>query len=181
MPADSTRRAADELQSIPAQARLSFNQLIDQWEAAWSGKDPAAFKEVCAAEVHYEDPLTQEPLEGIQELSRHAERMWSAFPDARLQKAGERLSNRRFVAAPSKLLATHRAPLEGLPATNRFVVVHCIFYCELEHDRLLRIRAFFDLYDAATQLGILPGRGTLGEKALLMLRGFGLRSSRGQS
>jgi hypothetical protein len=68
--------------------------------------------------------------------------------------------------------------LEGLPATNRFVVVHCVFYCELQHELLLRVRAFFDVYDAATQLGVLPGRGTLGEKALLMLRGFGLRSAR---
>jgi hypothetical protein len=59
------------------------------------------------------------------------------------------------------------------------VVVHCVFYCELESDRLLRVRAFFDLYDAAVQLGILPGRGSLGEKALLVLRGFGLRAGRG--
>ena len=82
------------------------------------------------------------------------------------------------MAAPCKLLATHRAPLDGLPATNRFVVVHCIFYCEIRRNRLLRVRGFFDLYDAATQLGILPGRGTMGEKALLMLRGFGLRTGR---
>ena len=45
--------------------------------------------------------------------------------------------------------------------------------------RLLRVRAFFDLYEAATQLGVLPGRGSLGEKALLVLRGFGLRAARG--
>jgi hypothetical protein len=42
------------------------------------------------------------------------------------------------------------------------------------------VRGFFDLYDAATQLGVLPGHGTLGEKALLMLRGFGLRAGRNQ-
>ena len=40
------------------------------------------------------------------------------------------LTNDRYVAAPSKLLATHRAALEGLPATNRFIVVHCVWYCE---------------------------------------------------
>ena len=40
------------------------------------------------------------------------------------------------------------------------------------------MRAFFDAYDAAVQLGVLPARGTLGERALLMLRGFGLRASR---
>lgn len=158
---------------------MTVEQLIDGWEAAWSGKEKAAFEALCTSGVHYEDPLTSEPLQGVEELGLHAERLWAAFPDARLERAGARLTDRRFLAAPSKLLGTHRAPLEGLPATNRFVVVHCVFFCELEHDRLLRVRAFFDLYDAATQLGVLPARGTLGEKALLVLRGFGLRAARG--
>jgi steroid delta-isomerase-like uncharacterized protein len=157
---------------------VSVDELIDGWEAAWSSKDPDAFEPVCDEDVHYEDPLTSEPLEGPEELGRHAERLWAGFPDARLERTGERLSNGRFVAAPSKLLATHKAPLESLPASNRFIVVHCVFYCELREGRLLRVRAFFDLYDAATQLGVLPSRGTMGEKALLMLRGFGLRAGR---
>jgi steroid delta-isomerase-like uncharacterized protein len=158
---------------------VTVDELIDGWEAAWSGKDAGAFEPLCATGVHYEDPLTGEPLEGIDALGRHAERLWAAFPDARLERTGARLTDGKFVAAPSKLLGTHRAALEGLPPTNRFVVVHCIWYCELRAERLLRIRGFFDVYDAATQLGVLPARGTMGEKALLMLRGFGLRAGRG--
>ncbi len=155
---------------------MTVDELFDGWEAAWSGKDPDAFTDLCNPRVHYEDPLTGEPLEGPDDLGRHASRLWAAFPDARLERTGERLTNNHFVAAPAKLLATHRGTLEGLPATNKFVVVHCIFYCELQSERLLRVRAFFDLYEAATQLGVLPARGTLGEKALLVLRGFGLRA-----
>jgi steroid delta-isomerase-like uncharacterized protein len=158
---------------------VSHDELLDRWEAAWSGKDSSAFAPLCAADVHYEDPLIAEPLEGAAELGRHAARMWAAFPDARMERTGERLSDGRFVAAPCKLLGTHRAPLEGLPPTNRFVVVHCVFYCELRDEQLWRVRAFFDLYEAAVQLGVLPARGTLGEKALLVLRGFGLRAARG--
>ena len=158
---------------------MTTDELIDDWQAAWSGRDSAAFAPLCTPDIHYEDPLCAEPLEGPAELGRHAARLWAAFPDARMEKTGERLANGRFLAAPAKLLATHRAPLEGLPPTNRFVVVHCVFYCELEDERLLRVRAFFDLYDAAVQLGVLPARGTLGEKALLVLRGFGLRAGRG--
>lgn len=154
---------------------MTVDELIDGWQAAWSGKDPAAFGDVCAAGVQYEDPLTDAPLEGIGALSAHAARLWAGFPDARMERTGERLTDGKFLAAPCKVLGTHRAPLEGLPATNRFVVVHCVFYCELQHDLLLRVRAFYDVYEAATQLGVLPARGTLGEKALLMLRGFGLR------
>jgi steroid delta-isomerase-like uncharacterized protein len=160
------------------QRGLGIESLIDGWEAAWSGKDRDAFGEVCSPDVHYEDPLTAEPIEGVEALGAHAARLWAAFPDARLQRLGTRLSDGRFVAAPSKLLATHREPLEGLPATGRFVVVPCVFYCELEDGRLHRVRAFFDVYEAAVQLGVLPARGTLGEKALLMLRGFGLRAGR---
>src|SRR5438477_11537259 len=123
---------------------MNVDQLFDAWESAWSSKDAATFDELCAPDFHYEDPLTGEPLEGVSALSAHAERLWTAFPDARLEKTGARLSGADFAAAPSKLLATHRAPLEGLPPTNRFLVVHCLFYCQLEDDRLKRVRAFFD-------------------------------------
>jgi hypothetical protein len=157
---------------------VNADELIDGWQEAWTAKDPAGFADVCASGIQYEDPLTGEPLNGISALATHAGRLWAGFPDARVERTGERLYNDHFIAAPCKALGTHRAPLEGLPATNRFVVVHCIFYCELQHELLLRVRAFFDVYDAATQLGILPARGTLGEKALLMLRGFGLRTAR---
>jgi steroid delta-isomerase-like uncharacterized protein len=159
----------------------AVDHLIDRWQDAWSGKDSSAFASICTADVHYEDPLTAEPLEGAAELGRHAARLWAAFPDARLERTGERLAAGRFVAAPCKLLGTHRASLEGLPATNRFVVAHCVFYCEVRDECFLRVRAFFDLYEAAVQLGVLPGRGTLGEKALLVLRGFGLRAGRGNT
>ncbi len=159
-------------------ASRSVDALLDGWESAWSGKDRDAFDEVCHEHVSYEDPLVPEPIEGPGAVAEHAARLWAAFPDARLQKLGNRLSDGRYVAAPSKLLATHRESLGGLPATNRFIVVPCVFYCELADKRLLRVRAFFDLYDAAVQLGVLPGRGTLGEKALLMLRGFGIRAGR---
>ena len=162
-----------------AVSTATVDRLIDAWETAWAGKDPSAFAPLCTADVHYEDPLTPEPLEGAAELGRHAARLWTAFPDARVERTGERLSNGRYLAAPCKLLATHRGPLEGLPPTNRFLVVHCVFYCELRDECFLRVRAFFDLYDAAVQLGVLPARGTLGEKALLVLRGFGLRGTRG--
>lgn len=154
------------------------DELIDGWERAWSGRDPDAFAALSSDDLHYEDPLTSTPLEGAAALGAHAQRLWDGFPDARLQRTGERLSDGRYVAAPCKLLGTHREPLEGLPPTGRFVIVHAVFFCELEDLRLHRVRAFFDLYDAAVQLGVLPRSGTLGEKALLALRGFGLRAGR---
>ena len=94
----------------------------------------------------------------------------------RVEATGARLSDGRYLAAPVKVLGTHRNELEGIPPTGRFLVVHVVFYAELDppRERLWRIRAFFDGYDAAQQLGVLPRRGTVGERAMLLLRGFGL-------
>lgn len=160
-------------------AMISFvtvDELFDGWERAWSGRDPGAFAPLCAPGLHYEDPLTPQPLEGVDALQRHVARLWRAFPDVRLNATGDRLVTGRFAAAPAKLLGTHRAPVAGIAATHRFVVSHGIFYAELDGTRLARVRAFFDLYDVAVQLGVLPRTGTVGQRALLVLRGFGLRT-----
>ena len=144
--------------------------------AAWSGRDPTAFAAVCDPGVHYEDPLTGAPLRGPSELGEHATRLWEAFPDVTVAEAGEVAVTTRAVALPWRAEGTQSVALGSLPATGRHVCVHGIFWAEPAGDgRLLRIRAFFDLYDAGVQLGLLPSRGGLGEKALLVLRGYGVR------
>ncbi|MFL5821272.1 MAG: nuclear transport factor 2 family protein [Solirubrobacteraceae bacterium] len=161
---------------------MTVDELSDAWLAAWSSGDASAFAPLCAASLHYEDPLTAAPLHDSGALAGHARRLWAGLPDARVEAAGPRPRDDRFVAIPWRLRGTHTAPLGALPATRRFVAVPGLFYCELDGPgpgapgpRMLRVRGIFDVYDAGVQLGILPGRGTLGERALLVLRGFGLR------
>lgn len=155
---------------------MEADELFDAWERAWSGRDPAAFAPLCAEGFAYEDPLTPEPLRGAAALAAHAGALWRAFPDARLNSTGERLSDSRYACAPCKLLGTHRGRVGGVTPTGRFLVVHAVVYAELRDGRFLRARAFFDVHGAARELGVLPRPGTVGEKALLMLRGFGLRA-----
>jgi predicted ester cyclase len=155
---------------------VNVDELFDAWERAWSGRDPSAFEGVCAGGFAYEDPLTPEPLHGAAALAAHARALWGAFPDARVNSTGERLSDGRYACAPCKVLGTHQGRIGSVAPTGRFVVVHALVYAELEEGRLLRARAFFDAWGVATDLGVLPRAGTVGEKALLLLRGFGLRA-----
>ncbi len=157
-------------------AGMHADALFDAWERAWSGRDPATFAPLCAEGFSYEDPMTPEPLQGAAELALHAQRLWAAFPDARVNATGERLSDGRFACAPCKLLGTHEGRVGGVTPTGRFIVVHAIVYAELEAERFLRARAFFDVHGAARDLGVLPRPGSVGDKALLLLRGFGLRA-----
>jgi steroid delta-isomerase-like uncharacterized protein len=157
-------------------ATVNVDELFDAWERAWSGRDPAGFEPLCAEGFAYEDPLTPEPLDGPSGLAAHARALWDAFPDARVNPTGERLSDGRYACAPCKILGTHQGRIGNVTPTGRFVVVHALVYAELQEGRFLRARAFFDVAGVATALGVLPKPGTVGEKALLLLRGFGLRA-----
>jgi hypothetical protein len=126
--------------------------------------------------VQYEDPLAREPLRGIDDLSAHASQLRGLFPDLRFEHTGRALSDGAFVCVPWRALGTHKNGTLALPATNRFVTLHGLHYLELADGHVRRARGFYDLYDAASQLGILPARGGVGESLLLLLRGFGLRA-----
>jgi predicted ester cyclase len=152
--------------------------LIDAFEAAWTGRDEQAFYAICAPDVHYVDPFCAEPLEGPGAIGKHARRLWMGFPDVRAERSGERLADGRFLAAPVKLTGTNTGELEGLPPTRKFLVLHAVLYCEVADGALVRVRAFCDRYEAALQLGLVPKPGTLGEKALLAMRGFGITPRR---
>ena len=154
--------------------------LFDAFEAAWSAGGPDRFEAVCAEDLHYEDPLLDAPLTGPRALARHADRLLAAFPDARVESTGPRMSNGRHVAAPCKLIAHHRGPLGDVPPTGRFVRVHGVVVAQLhpDEDLVWRARTFLDAYGAGVELGILPRRGSLGEKALRTLQGFGARAGR---
>jgi ketosteroid isomerase-like protein len=156
-------------------AMMEVDELFDEWERAWSGRDPQRFESVCHSEIHYEDPLTPEPLVGTRALKAHAKRLWQALPDARVNATGVRLFDGTFACAPCRLLGTHEGQIGRVAGTGRPVDVHAVVYAELDAGRLKNVRVFFDAYGAAMDLGVLPKPGTAGERALLMLRGFGLR------
>jgi len=156
---------------------VSVDRLADEWEAAWSGGDSGAFMALCAPDLHYEDPLTRSPLHGVPALAAHAERLWRAFPDVTVASAGERLCDGRFVALPVRAVGRNTGALDGLPASHREIELHAVFWCELDlgRTRLWRVRGVYDAYGAAVALGLIPRPGTLRNRAVLALQGYGIR------
>lgn len=164
----------------PSQSELERAQvdaLAESWSAAWTGA--ASFTPCCTATVSYEDPLAIEPLVGLDPLERHAAALRAAFPNVRVERTAPALQRGDHACIPWRLHGTHLGPLATLPATEQSLVIHGLHYLELADGRISRARGFFDLYDGSTQLGLLPARGGLGEAALLMLQGFGLRRQSG--
>jgi steroid delta-isomerase-like uncharacterized protein len=156
-------------------ARSMIDRLGDRWEAGWGGGGRDEFALCCTVDLRYEDPLTDGPLEGVDALDRHVKRLRRALPDLRVERAGSRIAEGGFGCLPWRIAGTHKGDLGEIPATGKFLTLHGIHYVELRDDLICRVRGFYDVYDAATQLGLLPKNGSLAQNALLMLRGFGLR------
>jgi len=154
--------------------RSELDVLGERWTTAFT--EGKGFDSCCTGDVNYEDPMARVPVEGIAALEAHVAQLHAAFPDARMEPTAPVLERAGHACVPWKLMGTHRGDLALLPATDRYVTLHGLHYMELSDGRVRRARGFLDLYDAATQLGLLPERGGLGEAALLMLRGFGLRA-----
>lgn len=159
----------------PRSSQSRVDGLATSWRDAWAAPTPEAFAKCCLLHVQYEDPLAPEPLEGTIALCDHVERLHKAFPDIRIEPSGQAIGEGTYACVPWRAIGTHKGELGALPASDRFMILHGLHYLELEGGRVRRARGFFDLYDAAVQLGLLPQRGSLTETALLLLRGFGLR------
>src|SRR4051794_23032722 len=97
---------------------MSVDELFDAWNRAWSGRDPAAFAPICEPDVRYEDPLCPQPVDGPAALATHAQRLWRAFPDVRVNATGERLGGGAYACAPCKVMGTHHGRLGRLGATH---------------------------------------------------------------
>ena len=153
--------------------RSTVDTLAEQWRAAWEG---AGFEPCCTPDVTYEDPVAIDLLRGVDALDRHAAALRQAFPDIKVEATSPPLFRGAHACVPWRLLGTHRGDVgKMVPATDRFITIHGLHYLELTDGSVRRARGFFDLYDVASQLGLLPSRGGVGETALLLLRGFGVR------
>jgi hypothetical protein len=153
--------------------RSAVDTLAAQWRSAWEG---AGFEPCCTPDVTYEDPVAVDLLRGVEALDSHAAGLRQAFPDLKVEATSPPLFRGAHACVPWRALGTHRGDIgQMLPVTDRFITIHGLHYLELSDASVRRARGFFDLYDAATQLGLLPSRGGIGETALLLLRGFGVR------
>jgi hypothetical protein len=153
--------------------RSAADTLAERWRLAWQGE---GFEPCCTPDVTYEDPVAVDLLRGVDALEGHAAGLRQAFPDLRIEATSPPLFRGAHACVPWRALGTHHGDIgQMLPATDRFITIHGLHYLELSDGSVRRARGFFDLYDAATQMGLLPSRGGLGETALLLLRGFGVR------
>lgn len=140
-------------------------------------RDRQAVVALVTHDVSYEDSFVDGALFGPDQLADHLAQLWNAFPDAQVQATGPCLHDGdRLVAIPLRVVGNHLGPLGAIPPSKRFLNLHGMLAVELDATahRIHRARLFVDRYTAAVQLGVLPSSGSVGERAVRAIQGFGL-------
>ena len=140
-----------------------------RWGTAWNSRRADEVLALCAPDVAWNDPLTEEPERGAGAVRRYLESLWAAFPDMELAWVEAPLcsvdGNR--IACRWRMTATMLGSLEpqGFAPTGRRLNAEGIDVFELGEDGLVQsYEGFFDARAMAQQLGLLPTTGSTAER-----------------
>ena len=155
--------------------RGALDALAERWAAAWMGQ--ALLRRLLHGRRGLRGPADRRSRWPGRRRGRPSTPRPCAcvFPDASVERTAAALERGGHACFPWRLDGTHLGEYGPLPPTEKELSLHGLHYVELSDGLVRRARGFFDLYEGASQLGLLPQRGGLGEAALLLLAGFGLR------
>ena len=158
------RRRGPGRVSLPTGRDVDVGPLLDAFQDGWHDPTAEAFAACCADAMHYEDPLTAEPLRGAGRLAAHVVAIRRAVPQLRIERAGPRLheGTARRGAVPASGVQTGPARVAAgerpRDRPHRHLVVRA-----RAMGASARVRAVFDAYALGVQVGLLPRGGGAGE------------------
>ena len=139
--------------------------------ASFAARDAAAV----AANAHedcVDDIVAIAPVRGREAIRQFYEEMFAAFPDFTI--GVEQLIADDYGAAV-RWTATGTftgVPFQGIAANGRRIELPGVDYMEIDRGLIRRNTIFYDGASFARQLGMLPLRGSFGERALLGVFNF---------
>ena len=146
----------------------------ERWLAAWNSHQPERVLELMTEDIVYDDSAWPETMRGHAEVRRFLDHTWQAFPDLTFEPVGG-----PHVAADGPRAAwywrgqaTNSGPIDppGVPATGKRIEFEGGDFHEYRDGKVARLRIVFDMAAAARQLGILPERGSAGERAMVLVQ-----------
>jgi steroid delta-isomerase-like uncharacterized protein len=161
----------DVERSSPEQAA---SDLLRRWYAAWNAHDVDAISALMTDDVLYEDPGATEPLtRGRARVEDWARTAFRAVPDMHLELLEEWVSpGGAVIASYFRFTATGTGPLEppGLAPTNASFDTYGMDRSEIRDGLVARHQIFWDIAERSRAAGVLPSRGSRGERLAIRLQ-----------
>ena len=148
------------------------DEFAERWLEAWNSRRPERVLELMTDDVVYDDSGWPQTMRGHAEVREFLDFCWRAFPDFSVAAVGGPLvaSDGARAAFWWSSRMTNAGPIDppGIPATGKVVEYEGADFHEYRDGKVARLRVLFDMADVSRQLGLLPGRGSLGERAMVL-------------
>jgi steroid delta-isomerase-like uncharacterized protein len=155
---------------------------VERYLAAWNARDTDAIAHLITDDVVWADPALPEPARGVPAVQEFMRTSFHAFPDLHFGEPDPPAlaASGGVVLWAWSMEGTHRGAIDppGFAPTGRRVRVDGIDQWTMRDGRIARYRAFYDMNEVARQLGIVPGPGSGGERAMVALQRLKARISR---
>ncbi|MGH2986135.1 MAG: ester cyclase [Solirubrobacterales bacterium] len=162
----------------PIESMEWLREFGERYLAAWNSGDPTAVAACTHEDVVWIDPALAEPAIGRAAVGDFVREGVAAFPDMTFSELGEPAiaDDSRAAYVPWLMTGTNTGPIDppGFAATGKAIAVKGFDVWQFRDGLIWRYEAIYDFSAMARQLGLLPPRGGLAERA--MVRAQRLRS-----
>ncbi len=170
-----------DIEATPVDEVL-VNSLIQRVVPAFNAHDADGFVAVMTEDVVFEHSAAPALMHGRTEVSAfYRDNIWKAFPDLTLELMDGPFFHLHAPRISFNWLAagTHTGPLDppGLAPTGKRVEMDVREIAEIRDGLASRIRLVVDMADLMRQLGVLPARGSHGERAIAMMQRLQMKLS----
>ena len=169
----------------PAPAELDHRWLGDfvhRWEEAWNSHEHERLLGLMTEDIVYDDSAWPTQMRGHADVRAFLTSAWVALPDLtfELVEGPYVVPGKPKAAFHWRGTATFTGPLEppGFRPTGRRAEFEGVDFHQYRDGLLARLRIDFDLMDFARQVGLLPARGSRGERAMAATQRLSMRLRR---
>ena len=149
-------------------------EFFERYLAAWRSHQPERLLELMTDDIVYDDSSWPETMRGHAEVREFLDFIFRGWPDVSFERVGGALvaSDGPRAAFWWRGHGTNSGPIDppGVPATGKRIEFEGVDLHEYRDGKVARLRIVFDMADLGRQMGLLPDRGSFGERAMVMLQ-----------
>ncbi|GAB2515408.1 hypothetical protein GCM10027167_17460 [Nocardia heshunensis] len=146
-----------------------LSEFVENYAAAWKSMDGKAVTEYAAEDVIWSEPSISQPARGRRALAEFVDNTVRTFPD--LSHASPFppaiTGNADIAIVPWRMTGTNRGPIEppGFAPTGKSIDLLVLDIWQFRGGLISQCRSIWNLAEMLEQLGIMPPRGSAGERA----------------
>jgi steroid delta-isomerase-like uncharacterized protein len=153
-----------------------LREVTERWMQGWNSQDADLLVAQLADDFHYTDPGWHEPMTNADAVRAFTTAAWRAMPDMRFSEPRGVFpsADGQSACIPWHMSATFSGKLEppGYAPTNDRIEIDGVDVFELRDGKIARLATIYDAMEIGRTIGLLPARGSRGERMGAKLQGL---------